>query len=229
MTTEEILEEIINLPEDLHGCGTVSAKVLRGILKYGKNLGITNSVETGSGKTSLLFSNISKNHYAFAVNYADSVSVVLNSPLLNKKSYNLIEGPTQKTLPVYNFNYKIQLAYLDGPHGYPFPELEYFYIYPHLSANALLIIDDILIPTIYNMYKFIKADAMFEQLEVIGTTAFFKRTSTETFDPYADGWWLQNYNKKKYPIWINTKTAVKSFIPESAKIEIKKYLKKIQK
>ena len=228
MTIEQVLEEIIKLPENLHDCGTVSSDVLRGIVKHTKNLEIINSIETGSGKTSLLLTNISKNHHVFAINYGNSVSVVLDSPLLNKKSYNLIEGPTQKTLPAHNFNYKIQLAYLDGPHGYPFPDLEYYYIYPHLSSNALLIIDDILIPSIYNMYKIIKEDAMFEEIEVIGTTAFFKRTSAETFDPFADGWWLQNYNKKRYPIWINSQTAIKSFIPEKMKIKIKEYLKKIK-
>ena len=32
---------------------------------------------------------------------------------------------------------------IDGPHGYPFPEIEYFYFYPRLKPGALLVVDDI--------------------------------------------------------------------------------------
>ena len=38
---------------------------------------------------------------------------------------------------------------------------------------------------------------MFRLLEVVGTTAFFERTSAPPFDPHGDGWWLQNFNKNR--------------------------------
>jgi len=41
-------------------------------------------------------------------------------------------------------------------HGYPFPEMEYYFIYPHLEENALLIVDDIHIQNIYNLFIFFK-------------------------------------------------------------------------
>lgn len=220
-SVENILQQIISLPDDLHGCGSVPSSVLRGIYKYCKDLQITNSIETGSGKTSLLFSHLSEHHKVFAVNDGNSVSVVKDSPLLNKISYELIEGPTQITLPKYQFTEPIQLAYLDGPHGYPFPDLEYFYVYPQIQKGGLLIIDDILIPSIHHLYKFLKADEMYEELELIGTTAFFRRTNAETFNPYADGWWLQGYNKKNYPIPINLKIVLKSLLPKAIKKTLK--------
>lgn len=227
MTSEDILEKIINLPSDLHGCGSVSAKVLRGIYKYCSKIEIKSSIETGSGKTTLLFTHLSENHTVFALDIENSVEVVKSSTLLNKETYNWINGPTQKTLPSFIFDRKYQVAYIDGPHGFPFPELEYYYIYPHIEQGGLLIIDDILIPTIYNLYKFIKADEMFEELEVIDTTAFFRRTNIEIFDPLGDGWWLQGYNKKHYPVPINLKIFLKGILPESIKTFIKKKKKKI--
>jgi len=217
MDIQNILDEIIKLPSDLHGCGSVSSKVLKGIYKYCSNLNIENSIETGSGKTTLLFTHLSKNHTVFALDIENSVNVVKSSKLLNIASYNWINGPTQKTLPQYNFTKKYQVAYLDGPHGFPFPEIEYYYIYPHIEKGGLLIVDDILIPTIYNLYKFIKADAMFKELEVIDTTAFFQRTNEDTFDPLGDGWWLQGYNKKHYPIPVNLKIFLKGILPEKLK------------
>lgn len=222
MKGQNILEEIISLPADLHGCGSVSEKVLRGIYKYCSKMNIQNSIETGSGKTTILFTHLSKHHTVFALDIENSVEVVRSSSLLNKDSYHWINGPTQKTIPVFNFDRKYQVAYIDGPHGFPFPELEYYFIYPHIENGGLLIIDDILIPTIYNLYKFVREDEMFEEIEVIDTTAFFSRTEKKTFDPYGDGWWSQGYNKKNYPIPVNFKVFFKGLLPE----QIKSFLKK---
>jgi hypothetical protein len=35
---------------------------------------------------------------------------------------------------------------------------------------------------------------------VVETAAFFGRTAAPLFDPYLDGWWLQGYNKKRFPL-----------------------------
>src|ERR1700682_3267356 len=74
--------------------------------------------------------------------------------------------------------------------------LEYYFLYPHLETGALLILDDIHIPTVHNLFQFLRRDAMFELDEIVQTTACFKRTSAPTFDPFGDGWWRQNYNAK---------------------------------
>jgi len=40
---------------------------------------------------------------------------------------------------------------------------------------------------------------MFELIEVVGNTAFFRRTAAPTFDPFGDGWEGQLYNTKNSP------------------------------
>ena len=157
--------------------------------------------------------------------------------MLNSKSIEFIEGATQLTLPQYNFNCQFQVALIDGPHGYPFPDLEYYYIYPHLEHGAILIVDDIQIPSIYNMFRFIESDEMFSLIEVINQTAFFRRTDAPTFDPLGDGWWKQNYNKikvaeskySKKKALLNhfkniTPTPLKKLIPTSIKQTVKSHL-----
>lgn len=196
-----ILNELEKLPEHWHkGGGSLSPTILRAIVKYAPQQEISYSIETGTGKSTVLFSHISKNHKVFSVNSGDCITVVMNSPLLNKETVEIIEGPTQLTLPKYNFQNKFQLALLDGPHAYPFPDLEYYYIYPHLETDALLIIDNINIPTINNLFNFLKEDEMFRLLEVIDTAAFFRRTDKPIFPPTGNGWEFQNYNKKRFPI-----------------------------
>src|SRR5256885_11641572 len=67
---------------------------------------------------------------------------------------------------------------------------------PTWRLAALLILDDIHIPTVHNLFRFLRREAMFELDEVVQTTAFFTRTSAATFDRFGDGWWLQNYNAR---------------------------------
>jgi hypothetical protein len=139
----------------------------------------------------------------FAVDDAgngDSLAQVLRSDLLRRERVTFVIGPTQRTLPAHKFDHPFQMVLLDGPHGYPFPELEYYYFYIHLVEDGILIVDDIHIPTIFRLYEFLAEDDMFDRLEVVRTTAFFRRNSTPLFDPLQDGWWLQRYNKVRFPV-----------------------------
>jgi hypothetical protein len=36
---------------------------------------------------------------------------------------------------------------------------------------------------------------MFELIQVVERTAFFRRTTAPVLDPFGDGWWLQSYNR----------------------------------
>ncbi len=179
----------------LHTAGTFPARTLEAIARSVQDRQIHNSVETGSGASTLLFSHVSEHHTVFALDGGSgSINNVRRSALLRPNVVTFVEGPTQVTLPQHRFIEKLQLVLIDGPHGYPFPELEYYYLYPHLEMGALLILDDIHIPTVHHLFQFLRRDAMFELDEVVQTTAFFTRTSAPTFDPFGDGWWQQGYN-----------------------------------
>jgi hypothetical protein len=198
MNIDQLIDQIDALPPHWHGVGSVSTKVLHGIARHASTIGkIHRSVETGSGKTTLLFSHLSQSHTAFALNQGDSITVVKNSPLFNTNRVTYVEGCTHLTLPQYSFGGNIQIALIDGPHAYPFHDLEYFYLYPRLDKGGLLVLDDINIPSVKQMYKVIAADDMFQSLEVIGNTAFFQRTEAPLFDPQGS-WGKQGYNREFY-------------------------------
>lgn len=191
----EALKALEKFPPDWHKAGTMYPALLRRIVERCRELDVKHSMETGSGLSTIVFSLLSADHKVFAVDCGGSVTHVRQSPWLKSATVEFILGPTQLTLPRYVFHQPLQLALIDGPHGYPFPDLEYFYIYPHLEENSLLIVDDIHIPTIHNMFRFLREDDMFDLLEVFHHTAFFRRTAAPTFPPTRDGWWLQNFNK----------------------------------
>lgn len=192
-----VIEEIANIPVTWHGSGCLTPEVIRAIARHCGNP--TASLETGSGKSTLLFSHLSSNHIVFAWDQGDgSIEKVKESPLFNPDNVEFVNGPTQQTLPAYQFNRKFQVALIDGPHGYPFPDLEYYYIYPLLEPQGILILDDIHIPNIYNIFQVLCKDEMFTLIEIVRSTAFFRRTSAPVFDPLGDGWWEQGYNLEIY-------------------------------
>ncbi len=200
---EDLLRDINTLPSNWHGAGVCGEAPLRAIALYAPSLRIMHSAETGVGKSTLLLSHLSQHHTVFAIDdtgSTESLAKVRASPLLKRDTVDFVTGPTQVTLPRQKFVDRLQLVFIDGPHGYPFPELEYYFFYPHLDENALLVIDDIHIPTIFRLFSFLREEAMFDFLGVASTTAFFRRNSSPVFHPLGDGWWLQNYNRNRFPV-----------------------------
>jgi hypothetical protein len=199
-TFDQLIAEIAALPDEWHRAGSVPRPVLRAIARHALNAGpLKSSVETGTGRTTLLLSHLSEKHTVFTkddLGDGDSLVAVRRSPLLREDRVTFVVGPTQRTLPTHSFTEDIDLAYLDGPHAYPFLDLEYWAVYPHLRPGGLLIIDDIQIPTTNNLYRFLRADRMWSALEVVDDTAFFARTVAPAIDPFGEGWWLQGMNQR---------------------------------
>ena len=200
---DDILRDINALPGNWHRAGVCGEAPLRAMALYASTFRIRHSAETGVGKSTLLLSHLSQHHTVFAIDDTgswDSLAKTRASPLLKRDTVDFVTGPTQVILPRHKFVDRLQLVLIDGPHGYPFPELEYYFFYPHLDENALLVIDDIHIPTIFRLFSFLREESMFDFLGVASTTALFRRNSSPAFHPLGDGWWLQNYNKSRFPV-----------------------------
>ena len=96
-----------------------------------------------------------------------------DSELLRPGCVEFVEGFCQETVPKYDLP-ELDFALIDGAHGYPFPELDYYYFYPKVKVGGLLVVDDIHIPTVHNMFMVLKEDDMFELDQIVDTTAFFR-------------------------------------------------------
>jgi hypothetical protein len=160
------------------------------------------TAETGCGKSTILFSNLSRHHTVFTIDDSvheenSSLHYFRTCALTQAGRVHCVLGPTQRTLPVYDAFGGYDAVLIDGPHGYPFPELEYYYFYPHIKTGGLLIVDDVHIATIGRLADFIAEDPMFELVELVVSTAVFRRTTHPLFDPLGDGWWEQDFNRRR--------------------------------
>jgi predicted O-methyltransferase YrrM len=184
-----------------HGCGSLPLRTLIRIENMLRSTSIV-SAETGCGKSTIFLSRIAKRHKVFCIDDRDrgeesSVAYFMNCAATRHEVIETVFGPTQLTLPGFADHEPYDLVLIDGPHGFPFPDLEYYYFYRHLKVGGLLVIDDVHIPTIGRLVDFIAEDRMFETVEFIGPTVVFRRTDAPVFDPMGDDWWLQDYNRRR--------------------------------
>lgn len=194
----DILARIGALPADWPLAGSLRPAVLARIAAHGP---FRCSAETGTGKSTLLLSHLSDEHTVFTLDDAgqgESLAAVRASPLLRAEHVSFVVGPSQRTLVAHRFR-SLDLALIDGAHGFPAPQLDYYHLYPHLAPGALLVVDDVHIRSVNDLFRFLRVDAMFTLLEVVETTALFRRTDAPAFDPLGDGWWLQRYNDLRLP------------------------------
>jgi hypothetical protein len=192
-----ILDAVRSLPPEWNPHGSFHRSVLDKLFFHASSRRGGASAETGTGKSTLLLSHLFAQHTVFTIDDGDesgSFGRVLRSDLLARDHVDFVIGPTQHTLPSHAFRTELAFVLIDGPHGYPFPELEYYFFYPHIATGGILAIDDIHIPTIGHMFNVLRRDAMWRLLEVERTTAFFERTAAPLFNPTGDGWWTQGYN-----------------------------------
>ncbi len=232
---DRILQEVLRLPDDWHEAGSLRPEVLEALVTHSSARPLTHTAETGTGKSTLLLSHLSEDHTVFTVDDNSNTSLcrVMESALLNRERVHFVLGPTQRTLTRHTFPHPLQLVLLDGPHAYPFPEMEYWSFYPHLEENGLLIVDDIHIPTISRLFEFLREDQMFDGLGSVHTTAFFRRNATELFDPFGDGWWLQNFNRKRFswsqelPTTTWAGEIIRRLVPASLRRQVPKPIRRV--
>ena len=201
MSVVQKIDDLI-AEDESHRAGTFPSHVLKRLEEL-MPAKMKSTAETGCGKSTILFSNISSHHTVFCINDKketdSSINFFKNCPLTDLKKIEMVLGPTQDTLPRYRKFRTYDAVLIDGPHGYPFPEIEYYYFYPHLKKGSLLILDDVHIATIGRLADFINEDPMFDFVELVSTTAVFRRTEAPTFNAFGDGWWEQDYNRRRIP------------------------------
>jgi hypothetical protein len=200
-----VKEILLRLAGTAHRGGAFSSEVLIAIAEVLPE-GPLVTLETGCGKSTIMFSNLSVQHFVFAYDDRDapesSVGMVCSDPQFISENTVFVFGPTQRTLPRYQFPEGLQfdVILIDGPHGYPFPDLEYALLYERLKPGGILILDDVHIASIGNMYDVLREDRMYDDMGVFSTTGLLRRTTLKAVPPDGDHWYEQNYNVRRFPV-----------------------------
>jgi hypothetical protein len=156
------------------------------------------TAETGCGGSTIVLSHASGYHTAFAIEGENrTITGLRNHPDLRGDHVHFVEGETRDTLRRHQFQGELDLVLLDGPHAYPMPQLEFAYLFPWLRIGGWLVIDDLQIPSVHELFRFLRHERSVELQEVAVRTAFFHRVAQSDAGP--DGWERQGMNRRA--IW----------------------------
>jgi predicted O-methyltransferase YrrM len=197
-TAAQALEWASGQPAWWHDSGNLNIRVLEAIAKHAQRIGLKDSAETGCGLSTVVLSTIADHHTCFTISAGNSLEKVRAVPHLQEAQVNFVIGPSQQTLPTFTFERPLDLVLIDGPHGFPFAHLEYYFFYPRVRSGGVLVVDDIHIPTVRQLYDVLRDDKMWTHVEDVLTTAFFERTDAPVFDPFGDGWERQQFNQRHF-------------------------------
>src|SRR6185295_10038626 len=148
-----------------HTWDAMAPAALEGILKRGP---FRSSAETGCGGSTIVLSQTSDRHTAFAIEGENQTITELRKHVdLRIEHVTFVEGETKDTLPGHVFPDELDLLLLDGPHAYPLPQLEFAYLFPHLRVGGWLVLDDIQIPSVYELFRFLEKESSVALEEVV--------------------------------------------------------------
>ncbi|HJZ96015.1 MAG TPA: class I SAM-dependent methyltransferase [Candidatus Solibacter sp.] len=186
---------LLQIATAFHPWDAMAPAALEGILRRGP---FQRTAETGCGGSTIVLSHASGYHTAFAIEGENrTITGLRNHPDLRGDRVKFVEGETRDTLPRHQFQGELDLVLLDGPHAYPMPQLEFAYLFPWLRVGGWLVIDDLQIPSVYELFRFLKREPSVKLEEEVVRTAFFWRVAASNAGP--DGWEQQGMNRS--PIW----------------------------
>ena len=156
------------------------------------------TAETGCGGSTIVLSHASEHHTAFAIEGAErTITGLRNWPDFRSERVTFVEGESKDTAPRWRPEGELDLLLLDGPHAYPLPQVEFAYLFRWLRVGGWLVVDDLQIASVYELFRFLEREKSVKLEEVVVRTAFFRRLASSLDGP--DGWERQGVNRR--PVW----------------------------
>lgn len=166
------------------------------------------SLETGCGYSTCVFALTGSAHTCVTPDGEEvrRVTAYCREHEIIMDRVRFVVGVSQEALPTLVDEGPLDLVYIDGAHGFPYPCIDWFYTEARLRPGGTLLIDDVRIPTVRILHDFLMAETNWRLDHYIGDTAVFRKTAEAD---RTSEWLSQCYNRA-YPDF--------SFLPLSARL-----------
>ena len=165
-------------------------EALRGSTKLGDL-----TIETGVGASTVVFAACGANHTAISPAPAEHQRVrdYCQQIGIDDSRTNFVVGLSDDLLPsLLGRDRTLDVAFIDGAHSFPFPEVDWYYITRSLKIGGKLLMDDIPIPAVTQVFRHMMLEPNW-RLDGI----FDDRTAAFTLlaPPAPEEWSQQPFNR----------------------------------
>lgn len=158
------------------------------------------TVETGGGFSTVVFSACAKTHYCVNPDITANRLIV---EYLNRYGFagdNIVFVPesSDRGLASIPRGVKVDVAFIDGNHSFPYPIIDWHFIDQMLVAGSLLIIDDSQINAVKVLLEILDMEGDYQLTERLVNAYVYKKLN----DRRKIGWGDQKLNKGKLTLKV---------------------------
>src|SRR5215475_610316 len=160
------------------------------------------TIETGAGHTTVLFAALAAHHYCctFSQMEAEKIRAYLQRIGVASGKVTFLMGSTDETLATLPTETRIDFAYIDGCHGYPFPALDWHFIDKHLNVGGIVGMDNAELRPVREHCEFLEENGTYQLTGISGDAwsneGYFARFYTKLMDQHRE-WIDQPYSRAK--------------------------------
>ena len=172
-TPSEVVVRVMADAPAMHGDGRLRWDVSPGTLRFlaDKVEPQHRTLEVGCGVSSVVFAATGATHtaispapeeYAHIVAYCESIGV-------DTSRLTYLEGLSHDLLPTLHET--VDVALVDGAHSFPYPIVDYHYVSRLLRPGGLLVMDDVPIPAVGVLFRFLSTEPAWQLVAVLDDRA----------------------------------------------------------
>jgi Methyltransferase domain len=160
------------------------------------------TLETGSGLSTVCFAIIGSQHICVSPSQKEHNRIrrYCSEQQISTERIRFIPMRSDAALPSLDLGgRKLDFVLIDGSHTFPEPFIDYHYVNDHLKIGGTIAVDDLDIPSVGMLHKFLTSDPTYELVKIDALKTGIYRKVGETHFPY--GWSNQGINSKYPDFW----------------------------
>lgn len=125
--------------------------------------------ETGAGSSTVVFAARGAEHEAVTPEPAEEKRIreACDQLGVDHAHVRFLIGSSHEVLPAWNGR-PLDLALIDGAHGFPYPILDWWYLAPHLEVGGRIVVDDAYMPVVGALVDGLRASPAWTIEEAVG-------------------------------------------------------------